>query len=89
MLYRVLVPICSGNVGGKLCLAGVETLAWSPACRMDTRETPDAQAAEAAAPTQRESRDTCALATQRTFLNGFSTDRHVLPSITQKERGHM
>ena len=34
---------------------------------MDTRETPAAKAAEAATP-QRQPRDICALATQRTFL---------------------
>ena len=39
---------------------------------MDTRETPAAKAAEAAAP-QRESGDICALATQRTFLTQEET----------------
>ena len=42
-------------------------MAQSPACRMDTRETPAAKANEAAAP-KREPRDISALATQRTFL---------------------
>ena len=59
MLDRVLVSICSSNVGEK-CLAGVETLAQSPACMMDTRETPAAKAAEAATP-PRESPETYVL----------------------------
>ena len=53
--------------GEKECLAGVETLAQSPACRMDTRETLAAKAAEAAAP-QSEPRDICALATTELSL---------------------
>ena len=56
--------IHSSNVGGKKCLAGVETLAQSPACRIDNRETPSTKAT---AP-QREPGDICALPTQRTFL---------------------
>ena len=54
-------------LGEKQCLAGVEMLAQSPTSRMDTRETPATKAVEVAAP-QREPRDICALATQRTFL---------------------
>ena len=54
-------------LGVKYYLSHVETLAHSPACRMDTRETPAAKAAEAATP-QRESGDICILATQRIFL---------------------
>ena len=50
---------------------------------MDTREAP---AAKAAAP-QREPRDIWVLATQQLSLpkkNGFSTDRPILPVVTQK-----
>ena len=50
MMYRSMVLICTSNVGGKYCLAGIETLTQSPAHRMDTRETPAAKAVEAAAP---------------------------------------
>ena len=59
MLYRVLVPIHSSNVGREIVPASVETLAQSPACRMVTRETPAAKAAEAATP--RESLETYVL----------------------------
>ena len=62
MLPGVLVLIHSSNVGRE-----IETLVQSPACRMVTRETPAAKAAEAASP-QREARDICALAIPRTFL---------------------
>ena len=64
----------------------LETLAQSPTCRMDTRETPSTKAAEAAAP-QREPGDICALATKNfpyPRRNGFSTDWLVLPIVTQK-----
>ena len=49
------------------CLASVETLAQSPDCRIVTRETPAAKAAEGTTP-QKEPNDICALATQRIFL---------------------
>ena len=52
---------------------------------MDTRETPATKAAKAAAP-QREPGVICALATQNFPYprSGFSTDRPVLPIVTQK-----
>ena len=85
------MPIHSSNVGGKQCLAGVETLVQSPACTMDTRETPATKAEEAAAP-QREPRIICALATQRTFL---TQEEMVLaqtglccPLLHKKEKSH-
>ena len=58
---------------------------------MDTRETPAAKAAEAAAP-QREPGDICTLATQRTFL---SKEEMVLAQtslcclLLPKKRSHM
>ena len=66
-MYRVMVPIHSSNVQQKIMSSQCTTLAKSPACRMDIRETPATKAAEAAAP-QREPTDICALASQRTFL---------------------
>ena len=71
--------------GENQCLASIETLAQSPAHRMDTRETPAAKTAEAAAP--RENLETC-FSNTKNFpyprRNGFSTDRPVLPIVTQK-----
>ena len=45
MLYGILVLICSSDVCQKYCLAGIETLAKSPAYRMDTREMTTTKAA--------------------------------------------
>ena len=60
-------------------------------CSMDTRETPAAKVAEAAAP-QREPGDMC-FSNTKNFpyprRNGFSTDQPVLPIVTQKKRSQM
>ena len=56
---------------------------------MDTRETPSAKAAEAAAPPERIWRHMCFSNTKNfpySGRNGFSTDRPVLPIIAQKNR---
>ena len=53
---------------GKYCPAGVETVAQSPACRMDTRETTVANAKEISAPSG-VPRDIFGLAILKTFLS--------------------
>ena len=59
---------------------------------MDTRETPAAKAAEAAA-SQREPKRYVCFSNTENFpyprRNGFSTDQSVLPIITPKQRGQM
>ena len=67
MLYRVLVPICSSNVAGEIVSRWCRN-SGPVTCLQDGHQgMPAAKAAEAATP-QREPRDICALATQRTFL---------------------
>ena len=61
------MPICSSYIYRKQCIASVETLAQSPACRMDTGETTAATTTEAAALCLA-SRDICVLAMNKTFL---------------------
>ena len=76
----------------KLDQTGVETLAQSPASRMDTRETPANKAADTAVP-WRVPGDICALAMPKTFCPQeemvFGTDRHGLPFVTPKQTVHM
>ena len=68
MLYRILVLIFSSDVGGKMVSSWCRnSCPVTPACRMDTRETPVAKDEKTAAP-KREPTDICALATQRTFF---------------------
>ena len=69
----------------KQCLAGLETLAQPPACRMDTRETP---AAKAAAP-QRVPGAICALAALKTFLTQEENVLACIAYFNPKQRGHM
>ena len=68
--------------------AGVESLAQSPACRMDTKEMPDTKVAYTAAP-QRVLKDVCAFAILKNFphpgRNNLGTYGHVLPIVTQKK----
>ena len=56
LLYRVLVPLHSSNVGGKIVSSWCGNFGPSPACSMDTRETLAAKVAKPAG-------DICALAT--------------------------
>ena len=58
---------CSSDVSSKIFLAGVESLAQSPACKMDNREMPDTKATDAAAP-QRILEDICTFATPKILL---------------------
>ena len=52
---------------GKQCLAGVETIIKSPACRMDTWETPATKATDTALP-PRVPGEVCIFTTPKTFL---------------------
>ena len=63
-----LVLICISDICCIYCLTGVETLAQFPACRQDTRITPLAKAADTTT-SQRVSREICAFAMLKTFLN--------------------
>ena len=84
--------IHSSNVRGKIVASWCRNSSPSPACRMDTRETPAAKAVEAAAP-WREPGDTCTVATERTFL---TQEEMVLAQtglycllLPKKEKSHM
>ena len=43
-IHWILMPICSRDICWKIVKTGIETLASSPTCRMDTRKRPDAKA---------------------------------------------
>ena len=67
MLYRVLVQLCSGNVGGKIVSSWCRN-SGPVTCPQDGHQkTPATKAAEAAAPWW-EPGDICALAAQGSFL---------------------